>query len=692
MKKTTWLGVLGCCVITGMFSVPTFAQEIQRKKEPKLFGKPAHSSAVNPKNGFVRCATDEYEDYLKANNPKRSTTAAFEAWLAPLVEQAKSNRSEVGGVITIPVVIHVIHSGQQLGVAPNITDAQVMSQITVLNNDYRRLAGTPGFNTNPDGADTMIQFALAKQDPNGNPTNGIHRVNMCQESWSEDDIEMILKPGTIWNPSQYLNMWSVNFTDATLLGYAQFPSNSGLGGLDPDEGPANTDGVVSNYSTFGSSDYNDGTFILEAPYDKGRTMTHEVGHWLGLRHIWGDTSSCVVNATDSFNDYCLDTPAASDANFECPVGTDSCPSSPGLDMIQNYMDYTDDSCMNIFTNNQKARITAVMTNALRRADLRTSTKDQPIPLFANDAEVTLDTDCTAVLGAQCGTGTQTIRKVVLYNRGTSTLTSVGLNYTVNGGAGTAYNWTGSLAPNAYTIVGIPVTVTATVPFTVSVATANGGADQRASNNNATGTVAPSIPNNYETNQVVFKLQLDRWGSETSWTLKNSAGTTLYQGGGYPDASPNMPALITQNWTLASNDCYTFTVLDEYEDGFCCDYGNGYYRIETPAGAVIATGGQFGASESKAFRINALGTNDFTLLNALSVYPNPAKEVLNIVVPEGIELPDSYVVYNNLGQTVLQKNNIVTNDLTVNTAGLSHGVYFIKINKAGNVKTIKFIKN
>lgn len=692
MKKTTLLTTLGCCVIAGMFSVNTFAQEVQRKKESKLFGKPALSTSVNPKNGFVRCATDEYEAYLRANNPKRSTTEAFEAWLAPLVEQAKANRSEVGGVITIPVVVHVIHSGQALGVAPNITDAQVISQITVMNNDYRRLAGTPGFNSNPVGADTMIQFALAKQDPNGNPTNGIHRVNMCKEAWSEDDIEGILKPGTIWNPTQYLNMWSVNFLDDTLLGYAQFPSNSGLGGLDTDGGPATTDGVVSNYSTFGSSDYNDGTFMLAAPYDKGRTMTHEVGHWLGLRHIWGDNSSCTVNGTDSFKDYCPDTPAASDANFECPVGTDSCPSSPGLDMIENYMDYTDDACMNIFTNNQKARITAVMNNALRRAELKLSTKDQPIALFANDAEVILDTDCTAILGAACGSGSQTMRKVLLYNRGTSTLTSAGLNYTVNGGAATPFNWTGSLAPNAYDVVSIPVTVTATVPFTVTVVTANGVTDQRSSNNSATGAVMPSTPENYGSNQVVFKLQLDRWGSETSWNLKNGAGTILYQGGGYTDSNPSMPALITQNWTLASNDCYTFSIFDDYGDGFCCDYGNGYYRIETPTGTIIASGGQFGESESKAFRINALGTNDFTMLNALSVYPNPAREILNIVVPDGADLPDSYVVYNSLGQIVLQRNALATADLTINTNGLSNGVYFIKVAKSGSVKTIKFIKS
>lgn len=692
MKKNTLLGLLGVAALTGLTPMATFAQKTPNQKGAMVFGKAVHASSVNPKTGHIRCATTEYEEYLRAQNPKRATTAQFEAWLAPLVEQAKNNKSEAGGVITIPVVVHVIHNGQALGAAPNITDAQVMSQITVLNNDYRRLAGTPGFNTNPVGADTMIQFALAKQDPNGNPTNGIDRVNLCQSSWSTTEIDNYVKPNTIWNPTQYLNMWSVNFTDDTLLGYAQFPSNSTLGGLSPDEGPANTDGVVSNFSTFGSSDYTDGTFMLAAPYDKGRTMTHEVGHWLGLRHIWGDNSSCTVNIADSFNDYCPDTPAASEENYECPTGTDSCPSSPGLDMIQNYMDYTDDTCMNIFTANQKTRIATVMNNALRRVELKTSTKDQPIALFANDAEIKIDTDCTAVLGAACGAGGQAVKKVIVYNRGTSTLTSVGLNYNVNGGANTPYTWTGSLASNAYAVISLPVAATASGTFNVAVTTANGVADQRATNNTASGTIAASLPANFETNQVVFRLQRDRYGAETTWNLKNSAGTILYQGSGYSNTSPSMPALLTQNWTLASNDCYTFTILDAEGDGICCDYGSGFYDIKTPTGTVIVSGGQFGDSESKAFRINALGTTEFNVLGAITVYPNPTKDILNIMIPQGLDLPESYVVYNSLGQTIVAKNKVTTADLSVNTADLSNGVYFIKINKDGNTKTIKFVKN
>lgn len=217
------------------------------------------------------------------------TEDQFEAWISPLVEKVKeerlTNKSTSGGIITIPVVVHVIHSGEPYGTGANITDEQVQSQITVMNQDYRRMASTPGYNTSAVGADTMIQFALAKVDVNGNPTNGIDRVNMCYPDWAQTDIDGYVKPNTIWNPTQYMNMWSITFSDATLLGYATFPSGSGLSGLTSGLGTATTDGVVANYATFGSTDF--GSFPMTQTYDKGRTMTHEVGHFLGLRHIWG---------------------------------------------------------------------------------------------------------------------------------------------------------------------------------------------------------------------------------------------------------------------------------------------------------------------------------------------------------------------------------------------------------------------
>lgn len=658
----------------------------QEAKQRTLFGKPVTN--VSP-GGLIRCASTEYEHFLQENDPKRMTEAQFEAWLSPLIERYKASpeyRSESGGVITIPVVVHVIHNGQPVGTAPNIQDAQVESQITVMNQDFRRMAGTPGFNTNAVGADTMIQFALAKSDPNGNPTNGIVRHNLCQASWSTTAINSTVKPSTIWDPTQYMNMWSVQFSDGSLLGYAQFPSNSTLAGLNTNGGAANTDGVVANYSYFGSRNIFSGGLYGDNSFDKGRTMTHEVGHFLGLRHIWGeDGTPCVVD------DYCNDTPRAGAPNYGCPAGTNSCPSQPGNDMIENYMDYTDDACMNIFTVDQKARITTVMNNATRRLSLKTSTKDQAIPLFTNDAELKLENVCATASGA-CGTAPSPTIKVTIYNRGTATLTSAVISYNINGGTNYTYPWTGNLAQNKFATFDMPVTNATNGTFNGTITTANGVTDQRASNNSVSAAYTiPSGPPNYTFNNYVFRLQRDLYGSETTWNLKNQAGTILYSGGPYTDTT-GLPALITQNWTLANNNCYTFTINDAYSDGICCNYGTGYYDIKSTDGTVIvASGASFGATESKVFTVNVLSNETFETLNDIYVYPNPANNVLNIAVPTGIELVKNVTIYNYLGQTVGQKNILTVDDLSIDTTNYSSGVYLITVSNGTQSKTLRFIK-
>lgn len=336
---------------------------------PKVFGKTINEAAINSETGTIRCVTTEYEEYLKEKFPKRATSEEFESWIAQKIisSKTKSATSTQGTVITIPVVVHVIHNGDAVGSNENIADGQVESQITVLNQDYRRMLGTPGYNTNDVGADVEIEFCLAQVDPNGLPTNGIDRVNLGQSSWGESNIENTLKPSTIWDPTQYFNIWVCNFgSDLTgVLGYAQFPSLSGLDGLNNSEGSANTDGVIIGYEYFGSSDiYPQGNYAY--PYDEGRTTTHEIGHALGLLHIWGNTYN---NNSCSFSDYCDDTPASNGPNSSCSQHY-SCTS---YDMIENYMDYTNDACMNTFTQDQKARILAVMENSPRRASLTTST-------------------------------------------------------------------------------------------------------------------------------------------------------------------------------------------------------------------------------------------------------------------------------------------------------------------------------
>jgi hypothetical protein len=383
MKRIIPISILKMLVVICLFVLDSAYSQDKKQSEKTLFGKQIPPENVNPENGIIRCGTTEYEKMLQEKNPKRMTQDQFESWLAPLVQKNATMRTtETNAVITIPVVVHVISNGQEVGIAPNITDAQVQSQITVLNQDFRKMSDTPGYGTTGYklGVDTQIQFVLAQQDPDGKVTNGIDRVSFGKDSWSNAEIDNTLKPETIWDPTQYLNLWTVQFTDNTFLGYAQFPEASGLSGISGNAN-ANTDGVVIRYDAFGSG--SGSCFLLKAPYNKGRTATHEIGHWLGLIHIWGDSSNCNTNT-----DHCADTPVAKDPNYGCPTGTDSC-TKTGVDMIENYMDYTDDSCMNTFTQNQKSRMDAVMTNSPRRKSLKTSTKGLSIKPFLKEKDIFL---------------------------------------------------------------------------------------------------------------------------------------------------------------------------------------------------------------------------------------------------------------------------------------------------------------
>jgi hypothetical protein len=497
-------------------------------------------------------------------------------------------------------------------------------------------------------------------------------------------------------------MWCVKLSDNKLLGYAQFPNASTLPGINSNNGNANTDGVVSRYDVFGTIDSDNGNFLLNATYNLGRTMTHEVGHFLGLRHIWGDTTCG--------NDFCADTPTHHDANYSCPKVTNC--DSTGDEMVKNYMDYTDDSCMNIFTVDQSARIKTVMDNSIRRKELKTSTKNATIPLFANDAELKFEINNEI---PNCNSLTnQTIKKVIIYNRGTTNLTSAKLQYTINGGASyTDYNWSGNLAINKS--VTFPITLNSAVNGTVSISVlkSNNVTDQRASNNTATSTFTiPSTPLNFATTDYIFTLQQDFWGSETTWELKDSSGILVpsnsinskTSGGPYTDTYKNantisaIPALITKTWTLPSNQCFTFIIKDGAGDGICCGgtgiggSGDGYYELKTADGTIVKSGTNFNSStESVAFSTNTLGNSAFEMSTEIFLYPNPTKGFFKIEIPTIFGLPDNYAIYNSLGAKISVKQVSNQSDLMVNTAALNTGIYFITIEKEGVKKTLQFIK-
>jgi PKD repeat protein len=313
-----------------------------------------------------QCATMPMDSLLRLKFPELGTIDDFEHFVQRKVNERnvllRSGRI-ADELITIPVVVHVVHNGENIGSGANLSKAQVEAQIETLNEDFRRRANTPGFNTHSRGADVEIEFALALLNPQGQTMAepGINRVAGGRTNWSRDQIEN-LKTYTIWDPTLYYNIWVVDIASGgstQLLGYAQFPVQSGLQGLS-EGGAGTTDGVVVHTRAFGNS--RKGNFPnLFANNNQGRTLTHETGHWLGLRHIWGD-ANCG-------NDYCDDTPPQASASSGCPTGRQSCNAS---NMIENYMDYSQDACMNLFTIDQKSRMRAVMVNSPRRRELVSS--------------------------------------------------------------------------------------------------------------------------------------------------------------------------------------------------------------------------------------------------------------------------------------------------------------------------------
>jgi len=293
-------------------------------------------------------------EYAKRQSDLEQHTAAF----VEAREEARQNGAQLQPVVvTIPVVFHVIYANE----TQNIPDSEILEQLQVLNDDFRRTNADQD-NIWPQGADTEIEFCLATRDPNGAPSDGILRVPTTVSSFGSNDAMKFTAQGgsDAWPASDYLNFWVCNLGGG-LLGYAQFPG-----------GPAATDGVVCGYPFVGIDGPGAGAYNL------GRTGTHEVGHWLNLRHIWGD-GPC---GTD---DFVADTPESDGPNYGCALGHISCSTD---DMVQNYMDYSDDGCMNIFTQGQGDRMQATFAPGGSRASLLASNGCLPaVPDFDLDAAI-----------------------------------------------------------------------------------------------------------------------------------------------------------------------------------------------------------------------------------------------------------------------------------------------------------------
>ena len=370
-----------------------------------------------------RCGTVEYMKLSADRKLINERKDVFEQWIKNRIDTKKLRKSQqrTHATYQIPVVVHVIYNLDTQTGQPdltNIPDEQILSQIKVLNQDFNRTNTdanlTPTDFTSVAGQ-MSVEFVLAKQDPEGLETNGIVRVKGTQRSWSIND-NYKLKALSYWPAEDYLNIWVCNLTG--YIGYAQFPQSNDLSGLENASTNRLTDGVVIKYNTFGSVD--DGAFNLQTKYNKGRTATHEIGHFFGLRHIWGDQDNCGTSG-----DYVADTPDQSIETTGCPAHPHSgCTSTS---MFQNYLDYTNDACMNLFTKGQVERMTVVMENSPRRLSLTSShglLEPQPV---ANDAGIRnvvspLEGACTEVVTP----------KISVSNYGTNAITSIEAKVSVNG--------------------------------------------------------------------------------------------------------------------------------------------------------------------------------------------------------------------------------------------------------------------
>ena len=284
------------------------------------------------------------------------TDRQFEEWINS--SEIRRKQVVIEGTIRLPVVIHVIHNGEQVGTGTNISQAQILSQLQALNLDFSALnpdlANVPEDFRKISGSLPVI-FELAATDPDGNPSNGIVRVQGTKTSYLRAEHPLV-KALSYWPAEKYINIWVCNITD--YYGYTQFPISE-LPGIENAVTNRLTDGILVNYRTFGSTAF--GNFNLIPTLNKGRILTHEMGHYFGLRHIWGDVLDC------SGTDYVDDTPKQSSDTMGCPAGPiQDC---EGTRMYQNYMDYTADACMGLFTRQQAERMLIVLTNSPRRVTL-----------------------------------------------------------------------------------------------------------------------------------------------------------------------------------------------------------------------------------------------------------------------------------------------------------------------------------
>jgi len=394
----------------------------------------------------------------------------------------------------------------------------------------------------------------------------------------------------------------------------------------------------------------------------GSTLPHEVGHFFSLRHTHGPSNSTLTTELvdgsncDTDGDLICDTPAdpqlgSSNVDINC-IYTGTTTDANGATFVPdptNILSYSRKECRTYLSPQQYARIYATYQSVRNNFSC---------PSF--------NIDVAAAYTRDCGT-------------------SLTVDFADNGTGATSWNWD---------VDGDDI-IDYTIP-NPSHDFAPGKYDVTLTVGNGSETITRVYSNliDYETTninstQVHLTLETDDWSQETSWEFKKLDGTIIATGGLYNGTSDDF-ITINESFDVDLNECYIFEISDTYGDGICCFSGNGSYVLKDDSDNIIASGGDYGFGESTYISTTTLSTNDYLKSN-ISLFPNPVTNQLNIKLLKSNDLPDSYEVFNLLGQSILKKRIDSFSDLTIDASSLSQGMYVIKIIKDAGELALPFIK-
>ena len=540
---------------------------------------------------------------------------------------------------TIPVVFHVLFEDEN----ETISMEQVQSQLDVLNQDFNRTNTDANLTPNaflPVAADCNINFCLAQRTPNNDTTSGVTYTQTNINSFSLYDNRIFydsLGGKTIWDSKKYLNIYICDLTNA--LGFAAFPGSN-----------ESRDAVVIDFEHFG-------TINVSPPFNKGRTATHEVGHWLNLLHVWGD-GNCGSDQVD-------DTPTQEAANYNCPSHPSPSCENNG-DMFQNFMDYTKEACINLFTTGQRNRMHATLNIE------RTESTNSNYCLFPYEDIGIVENISPTNNEEYCGQEIEITTS--LFNFSDNTISSATVQYMVDGQNPQSMEWNGTLEPNSSIDINLGVLNLSAGEHTLRLISKmpNGFRDLNPTNDTLDVSFLIKSGINYE-----IDIQTDNYAEENHWEIVNSSGQVIVS-----DNQLVSNEINTINYCQDLDSCHTLVVYDDYNDGICCDFGNGYIQINQQ---------QFSGSFTSQIEIDLCSVSTLSEIDLdthFKIYPNPTKG--NLFIQSDKENIMNILIVDMFGKIVYSKS-CDNKQEQLNLYNLETGLYLLHLETENSRKRFKFIK-